>query len=174
MPSNLLRRRSALATDGATLRVDPATEPADLGGRGWEWVSFSAHDLKRGSRIERPGDGQEVAVVVLNGTVALAAGGRRFCEVGGRGSVFDAAPSPLLLVAPGEPLEIEARDEATIVVAAAPGGDVAVTAFVQVAAGLNKGSRTLADNGAYESLLLAMTVTVRRSLISKSTFLLIV
>jgi 5-deoxy-glucuronate isomerase len=128
--SDLLRTPSAREADGAVVRVDPATEVADLGGRGWEWISFSAHELEPGSRIERPGDGQEVAVVVLDGTVSLVAAGRSFGEVGGRGSVFDARPSPLLLVAPGEGLEIEARDMATIALAAAPGGDVRVTTLV--------------------------------------------
>jgi len=131
VPSSLLRRPSAPAADGATLRIDPRTEPPDLGGRGWEWITFSTHDLQPGSAVTRPGDGQEVAVVVLGGTVALAAAGQSFGDVGGRQSVFDAPPSPLLLVAPGEPVQIEARDEARIAIASAPGGEVHSTRLVE-------------------------------------------
>jgi 5-deoxy-glucuronate isomerase len=126
----LLRTRSRPGPDGATLRVDPATEPADLGGRGWEWISFSVHELEPGARFQRSGDDLEVAAIVLGGTVSLDAAGRTFGEVGGRASVFDAAPSPLLLVAPGEPLEITARDRAIVAIAAAPGGSVHDTRLV--------------------------------------------
>jgi 5-deoxy-glucuronate isomerase len=131
VPSAGLRRRpSAPGRDGVTVRVDPAGEPADLGGRGWRWISFSTHRLEPGALIARPGDDAEVAVIVLDGTVGLSAGGRDFGDAGGRGSVFDAEPSPLLLVAPGSAVEVRARTAATIAIASAPGAGISETRLV--------------------------------------------
>ena len=132
--SVLHRRPSPPERDGVTLRIDPAGESDELGGRGWQWISFATHFLEPGATIARPADDQEVAVVVLGGAISLAAAGRSFGEVGGRDSVFDATPSPLLLVAPGQPIEITARERATIAVAAAPGGDGSETRLIDPSA----------------------------------------
>lgn len=133
VPSALHRRPSSPGSDGATLRIDPAAEPDDLGGRGWQWISFSTHQLEPGASLTRPGDDLEVAVVVLNGEVSLRAAGRLFGETGGRDSVFDPSPSPVLLVEPGQPIEITAHGRATVAIAAAPGGDVRETRLVDSA-----------------------------------------
>ena len=108
-------------------------EPEELGGRGWRWISFSTHQLAAGASLTRPGDDREVAVVVLDGAVSLAAGDRAFGDLGGRKSVFDPSPSPLLLVAPGSPVNVTARRDATIAVAAAPGADSSETRLVDPA-----------------------------------------
>jgi len=131
VPRSLHRRPSAPDGDGATLRIDPTTEPADLGGRGWRWIAFSTHDLAPGASIHRPGDDREVAVVVLDGSVSLRVNGRTLGEASRRGSVFDPDPSPLLLVAPGETLDVAALDQASIAVTSAPGGEVRETRLVQ-------------------------------------------
>jgi 5-deoxy-glucuronate isomerase len=132
--SGLHRRPSPPDRQGATVRIDPADEPGDLGGRGWQWISFSTHRLAADASFTRPGDDREVAVVVLDGNVSLAADGREMGEVGGRDSVFDPSPSPLLLVAPGSPVTVTARRDATIAVAAAPGGEIRETRLVDPAA----------------------------------------
>jgi 5-deoxy-glucuronate isomerase len=131
--SGLHRRPSPPDRNGATVRIDPETEPEDLGGRGWRWISFSIHQLAAGASFTRPGDEREVAVVVLDGVLSIAAGGRSFGGLGGRKSVLDPSPSPLLLAAPGSPIEITARRDATIAVAAAPGGDSRETRLVDPA-----------------------------------------
>ena len=131
--SGLHRRPEPPDAEGATIRIDPEREPEELGGRGWRWISFSTHELAAGASLTRPGDEREVAVVVLDGAVSLAAGGQEFGNVGGRNSVFDPSPSPLLLVAPGSPVAITARDDATIAVVAAAGGDVGETRLVDPA-----------------------------------------
>jgi 5-deoxy-glucuronate isomerase len=131
VPRSLHRRPSAHDGDGATQRIDPTTEPADLGGRGWRWIAFSTHDLAPGASIHRPGDDREVAVVVLDGSVSLRVNGRTLGEASRRGSVFDPDPSPLLLVAPGETLDVAALDQASIAVTSAPGGEVRETRLVQ-------------------------------------------
>jgi 5-deoxy-glucuronate isomerase len=112
------------------LRIEPATEPADLGGRGWHWISFSTHDLAPGASIHRPGDDRELAVVVLDGTVSLSVNGRTLGDVGRNGSVFDPDPSPLLLAAPGETVDIAAVERASIAITSAPGGEVRETRLV--------------------------------------------
>jgi len=128
--SSLHRRPAASDADGATVRIDPATEPADLGGRGWHWISFSTHDLVPGATIHRPGDDRERAVVVLEGTVSLGVNGRPVGVVGRHGSVFDPEASSLLVVAPGDEVEVVAQDPARVALAAAPGGDVRDTRLV--------------------------------------------
>jgi len=80
--------------------------------------------------MTRAGDEREIAVVVIEGTVAIDVAGQSFGEVGRRASVFDPAPSPLVLVAPGSTIEVSARDRATIAIAAAPGGEVRETRLV--------------------------------------------
>ena len=129
--SELLRRAGFPGIDGATVRVDPSTEPAGLGGVGWHWISFAAHELVPGATLSRSGDDREVGVVVLEGSVRLRAGGRVFGEVGSRGSVFEPIPAPVLLVEPGTSLEIAALSPARIALAGAPGGDLRTTRLIE-------------------------------------------
>ena len=129
--SELLRRAGFPGIDGATVRVDPSTEPAGLGGVGWHWISFAAHELVPGATLSRSGDDREVGVVVLEGTVRLRAGGRVFGEVGSRASVFEPIPAPVLLVEPGASLEIAALSPARIALAGAPGGDLRATRLIE-------------------------------------------
>jgi 5-deoxy-glucuronate isomerase len=117
--------------DGSTISVDPAGEPPGLGGSGWSWISFSAHRLTPGATIRRPGDEREVAVVVLEGSVRIAAGGRDYGEVGNRTSVFEAVPAPVLLVSPGVAFEVEARTPTSVAIAAAPGGELRETRLIE-------------------------------------------
>src|SRR3954471_18061345 len=130
-PNSLHRRASAPGADGATQQIDPATESPDLGGRGWRWIAFSTHDLAPGVSIHRPADDRERAVVVLDGTVSLTVDGRSLGEVRRAGSVFDPDPSPLLLVAPGESLEISAREPATVALTSTPGAEIRQTRLVE-------------------------------------------
>jgi 5-deoxy-glucuronate isomerase len=129
--SELLRRAGFPGIDGATVRVDPSTEPAGLGGVGWHWISFAAHELVPGATLSRSGDDREVGVVVLEGSVRLRAGGRVFGEVGSRASVFEPIPAPVLLVEPGASLEIAALSPARIALAGAPGGDLRTTRLIE-------------------------------------------
>ena len=129
--SGLHRKASPPGPDGATIRVDPATEPADLGGTGWRWISFAAHSFEAGGLIARPADDQEVGLVVLEGTVTIRAGDRSFGELGSRASVFDSMPPPVLLVEPGRQLEVTALGPATVAMAAARGGQIRGTRLIE-------------------------------------------
>ena len=119
--------------DGATIRIDPATEEPGLAGSGWHWVAFSAHTLADGAAIARAGDEREVGVVVLEGIVHVSVAGRYMGEVGSREWVFDAVPAPVVLVEPGRSIEITARSAATVALAAAPGGNVRETRLFEPA-----------------------------------------
>jgi 5-deoxy-glucuronate isomerase len=112
--------------DGVTQRVTPADA-------GWAWISFSAHHLVSGQVIERSGDGQEVGVVVLEGAADVRAGSRSFGSIGGRTSVFDGPPPPVVLVAAGEPVEIRSETTATVLIASAPAGDPVATRLIDPA-----------------------------------------
>lgn len=123
----LLRRAAAPGPDGTIVSVDPASA-------GWQYVEFAAHRLASGQRAWRPADDRERLVLVLEGHAAVAAGDHDFGVVGSRDSVFDGPPPPVILVAPGMAVDMEARTDALLVVAAAPGGAVRRTACIEPSA----------------------------------------
>jgi 5-deoxy-glucuronate isomerase len=134
--SGLLRPASEGGPNGTTVRIEPAGEGANVGhpgSLGWRWISFAAHTLEPGASVSRPADDHEVALIVLEGAVRVATDRASFDEVGSRASVFEAVPPPVLLVGPGEALEITALRRARIAVAAAPGGDVAESRLIEPA-----------------------------------------
>ena len=130
MPS-LLRRSRPRGPDGLTIRVDPSDEPAGLGGVGWNWVAFAAYSLAAGDVVHRAGDGGEVGLVVLEGTVDVRAGRRSFTSIGSRSTVFAPEPPPVVLAEPGLDLEIRADARAMVAIAVAPGGDVRETRLIE-------------------------------------------
>ncbi len=94
---------------------------------GWSYVSFAAHRLARDARIARPGDADEVLVLVLEGSASVRAGGRSFDAVGSRDSVFDQVPAGVVLVEPGADVEVVALWDSLVVVGSAPGGELRET-----------------------------------------------
>ena len=132
--TTLHRRAGPAAPDGATIRISPATEAPDLGGVGWNWISFSAHVLADGQSIRRSGDDHEVAIVVLEGTVTIKAGSRSFANVGSRASVFDPVAATVLLAEPGVDIGVTARTPASVAIATAPGGESRTTRLIEPAA----------------------------------------
>lgn len=114
------------AADGTILRVTPADA-------GWTYVSFAVHRLTPGQRVGRAADDQEVVVLVLEGHASVRAGGTRFGSVGSRVSVFDGPPAPVVLVAPGDDVEVVAETPVLLAIGAAPGGDVHRTALIHPA-----------------------------------------
>lgn len=126
-PSVPLRRPAApRGPDGAIHRLRPPDA-------GWTWTSFDVHRLTAGDRVARPGDGQEVLVLVLEGTAAVRVGAEAFEGVGERASVFDEPPAGVVLAAPGQDVEVTAAGDALLGIAAAPAGDVRRTARVDPA-----------------------------------------
>ncbi|HSW41101.1 MAG TPA: 5-deoxy-glucuronate isomerase [Patescibacteria group bacterium] len=120
----LLRRAGPPGPDGVIVAIDPASA-------GWRYVDFAAHRLQDGQAVARPADDRERLVIVLEGRAAVRADGRDLGVIGSRASVFDGPPPPIVLVAPGAPVEIVASGNALVVIAAAPGGSVARTALVR-------------------------------------------
>jgi 5-deoxy-glucuronate isomerase len=110
----LLRRRTAPdSLDSATQRVTRANA-------GWRFISFAAHRLSPGEAIERPGDGDEVAVVIAEGAARVTAGDQAWASLGSRDSVFAGPPPPVVLVEPGQDIAVRAESAATVLVAGAP------------------------------------------------------
>jgi 5-deoxy-glucuronate isomerase len=120
----LLRRASPGGPDGLIVEVR-ASSP------GWEFLDFGAYRLRPGQRVQRPADDRERLVVVLEGRVSVCAGPVDVGEIGSRTSVFDGPPPPVVLVAPGEPLEVIAGDGALVAIAGAPAGDARRTALIR-------------------------------------------
>ncbi|MGH2408436.1 MAG: 5-deoxy-glucuronate isomerase [Candidatus Limnocylindrales bacterium] len=127
MTSPLLRRPSARAPGGTTLRI----EPADAG---WSYIAFATHRLAPGQTIARAGDDREVAVIVLEGAANVLAGMQAFENIGSRASIFEGPPAPVVLVEAGTDISAEALAPTTLAMAAAPAGDVRVTRLIEPAA----------------------------------------
>ena len=122
-PGPLVRPAGERRADGTIQRIRPTDA-------GWTWVSFDAWRLAPAARVERPGDGQEVLVLVLEGTASVTVGGVTLGRVGTRASVFEAPPAGVVLCAPGEDVEVVAETPVLLAIAAAPGGDVHRTAVI--------------------------------------------
>ena len=96
-----LRRPAADDRAGPLHRLRPADA-------GWTWTSLDVERLAPGARAVRPGDGEEVLVLVLEGTASVRAGAAVFEAVGGRASVFEDRAAGVVLVAPGDDVEVTA------------------------------------------------------------------
>lgn len=121
--SSLLLRAAAPDPDGLIVSVDPASA-------GWEFAELAIYRLLPGQRVTRAADDQERLVLVLEGRAAVQSGDLDFGVVGSRESVFDGPPSPVVLVAPGQPILLTAATAALVAIAGAPGGPVQRTALV--------------------------------------------
>ena len=125
--SSLLRAGGP--ADPQTGRVHGIT----AGDAGWHYVGFADYQLAAGQGFARPADDHEVAVIVLEGTATVRAGGESYTSLGSRERVFDGPPPPVLLLEPGTTLEVEAEGPASVIVADAPGADVRVTRLFEPA-----------------------------------------
>jgi len=94
---------------------------------GWRYVGFADHQLSAGQGFERPADGHEVAVIVLEGSATVTVAGRRYSSLGSRDRVFDGQPPPVLLLEPDTSVEVIAEGAASVIVADAPAADVRLT-----------------------------------------------
>ena len=137
MSSTLLRRAAGPGPGGVVVRTDPADA-------GWRYLAFGVHRLAAGDRIDRPGDGEEVHVHVLEGSAAVTAGdtsdgaggsvpGGSWTGVGGRETVFAGPPPGMVLAAPGADVTIAAESAALVGVAHAPAGPVRATRLIRPA-----------------------------------------
>lgn len=126
MAASLLLKAHEPGDEGLTVEATRAAA-------GWDYVEFGAHRLRAGEGFERAADDQERAVVVLEGRARVGAGARTFDDVGSRDTVFDGPPAPIVLVAPGTPLSVEAGGGAgaTILIASAPGTDVRLSRLIE-------------------------------------------
>src|SRR5450759_4666909 len=104
----LHRRAAKPGPDGAIVAVDAASA-------GWSYLDFAAYRLRPGQPASRPADDRERLVLVLEGRAAVRAGDHDFGVVGSRETVFDGPPPPVVLVAPGLPVEVVAETDALVV-----------------------------------------------------------
>ena len=127
--TNRLHRRAHAPDPHTSLRHDIRPEDA-----GWSYVGFSERRLVPGATLRRAADERELAVVVLEGRADIRAGGHDYRDLGSRASVFEGPPPPVLLLEAGTELELEARDETTIVIADAPAADLRLTRLIEPSA----------------------------------------
>jgi len=120
---HLLRRAARPDSHGVISHVDPASA-------GWDWVTVTVHRLATGQVVTRAADHEERLVLVLEGSAAVTAGDLVLDRIGSRQSVFDGPAAPVVLVAPGDAIRVEALADALVVVAAAPGGPLQITRYL--------------------------------------------
>jgi 5-deoxy-glucuronate isomerase len=120
---HLLRRAATPDPDGVISHVDPASA-------GWDYTTVTVHRLRPGMRVTRAADDQERLLLVLEGYAAVTAGDQVLGRIGSRTTVFDGPAAPVILIAPGDAIELVAETDALVVVAAAPGGPLHLTRYV--------------------------------------------
>ena len=103
----------APAADGTVVAVTPARA-------GWTYVGFSVVRLAAGQTYRGGEEGREACLVVLSGTIAVAAGDDRFGGIGRRRDVFDGPPAAAYLPA-GRDYAITATTPAEVAICSAPG-----------------------------------------------------
>lgn len=87
---------------------------------GWDHVSYAVYRLGPKETFDRRGDGDELAVVILEGVVDVEVGSQAHAGLGGRQSVFDPEPATVVLVEPQLSVRVSARRDALIGLASAP------------------------------------------------------
>jgi 5-deoxy-glucuronate isomerase len=98
------RRRVAVAPDGTA----------------WRHVSFEALRLPAGAVERRTTDANEVALIVLGGTISVrVADGPAFERIGRRTNLWSTTPATTLLLPPGRSVEIICETDAHLALAAA-------------------------------------------------------
>ncbi|MDR6227180.1 5-deoxy-glucuronate isomerase [Desmospora profundinema] len=86
---------------------------------GWTYTGFEVYRLKKGESIRREASGVELAVIVLEGTCHIRAGGEAFSSVGMRTSVFEDKSPEGVYAPPGTEVEVEAATRCEVAVATA-------------------------------------------------------
>jgi 5-deoxy-glucuronate isomerase len=106
-------RSSAPDANGVVLDVTPQRA-------GWTYVGFRVVRLAAGQTYDGAEDGREACLVILSGTVDVAAGGTRFAGLGDRTDVFAGPPTSVYIPA-GLAYHIHAGGAAEIAICTAPG-----------------------------------------------------
>jgi 5-deoxy-glucuronate isomerase len=119
----LLRKPTGPDRDGVISHVDPANA-------GWDWVTVTAYRLIPGQRVTRDADDHERLILVLEGAASVTAGTLALDRVGSRQSVFDGPAAPVVLVSPGDAVELTALTDALVLVAAAPDGGKRISRYI--------------------------------------------
>ena len=113
MSSELHLRPRPPAADGTFLTVTPQSA-------GWSHVGFEAVALRPGQRVERPLDGRECCVVVIEGRVDVESAHGAWRNVGGRPDPFSGPPDAVYLPPGGRVAVAGAGDGAEVGLCFAP------------------------------------------------------
>ncbi|MDH4307626.1 MAG: 5-deoxy-glucuronate isomerase [Acidimicrobiia bacterium] len=111
------------------LRASPGSRVHDVTpeSAGWRYLSFAVVTLAEGETFEHAGDGREVAVVPLSGSLSVEAG--TLTGSLERDSVFTAQPT-VLYATPGTPIALSATSTATFAIGGAPAEGRYETRFI--------------------------------------------
>jgi 5-deoxy-glucuronate isomerase len=87
---------------------------------GWNYISFSAHQLGNGKSITLSDGANELCAVILSGIASARTDGLELKEIGGRKNVFEDASPYAVYVPPQTSLTITAQTDVELAVAGAP------------------------------------------------------
>ncbi len=90
---------------------------------GWNYVGFSAHRLADGETLKVDTGAREYCIVVLTGTVTVAAGDQVWPAIGERRSVFEDSAPYAVYVPGGEAFSVLAIGAAEVALCSAPAGE---------------------------------------------------
>lgn len=145
--------------DGTVLDITPESA-------GWRYVGFRVVKLAAGEAYSHTEPGREACLVILTGTVKVAAAGECFPGLGGRTSVFDGAATSVYVPA-GATYSVMAETAAEVAICTAPGSGAGSARVIRSDAVEVRGQGTntrrvrniLSDADEAESLLVVEVIT---------------
>src|SRR5438105_14847118 len=83
---------------------------------GWRYISFSAHQLGRGSSVTLSDNKNELCAVILSGIASARTDGLEWKEIGGRKNVFEDVSPYAVYVPPHTRLTVTAETDTELTV----------------------------------------------------------
>ena len=115
---------------------------------GWQYISFSAHQLAPGESMTFSDPAKELCVVVLTGVVSAQADGFDWKEIGGRKSVFEDVSPHAVYLPPRARLTVTAKTATELAVAGGPAEGKFPVRLIEPAA-MNRSVRGKGSNTRY-------------------------
>ena len=123
---------------------------------GWSHVGFAAHRLAAGESFAFNTGARELCIVVLTGTVSVAAGSQQWRRIGGRTSVFEDRSPYALYVPGGQAVGITADSDAEVALCSAPATSARAARLIEPA-GMARSVRGKGANTRYVCDILPQT-----------------
>lgn len=112
--SHLLLKAQARDQNGKILSVTPNSA-------NWKYVGFKVYSLKKGEKIERKTEENEICLVLLKGIANVKTDNKIYQNIGKRMSVFEKIPPYSVYISNDDTYIVEALTDLELAVCSAPG-----------------------------------------------------